>query len=123
MDSTHSVELIGSGILAIMILKEVFAFLKYRNGNGRNDKIDLYNIQTSLQSIQEDIQQIKTESKDLWIWHNKEDPEEPGVKVWYANRKRTEDALVKICKSIEKQTEVLQALLIDIKELKRSLIK
>ena len=115
----YTIEIIGGGILTVMILKEVFAFI-IRNRNGRNGstKIDLYDIQTSIHSVKSDVEQIKSESRDLWVWHNKEDPDEPGVKVWYANKRRTEDALVKIAESIEKQTEILEHMAGDIKELK-----
>jgi len=95
-------EVIGVGILALLILKEVFSFLRMyiskntssSNGNGKT-KIDLHDIKNAVDMLQKDIAEIKTETKDLWIWHDKEDPDQPGVKVWYTGTKKTETAMTK----------------------------
>jgi len=120
-------EIIGGGILTVMILKEVFAFiLRQRNGNGysKNDKIDIHAIHSMFSSMQNDIDKLKHQTKDLWVWHNIDEPGEPGVKVWYAaNRRKTEEALTKIAESMEKQTKILDHMSSDLKDLKRDVGK
>lgn len=119
----QSVEVIGVGILAVMILKEVFAFIKAfinnRNGNSKT-KIDLHDIKQTVDELQGDMTEIKNQIKDLWVWHEKEEPGEPGVKVWYANRKRTEDALVKIAESLDRLVDLTGNMQNDIRELRNA---
>lgn len=68
------------------------------------------------------LYEIKKETHELWIWHNKEDDD--GVKVWYV-RSSLERAITDLSKSITKfgemavhQTEVLSHLTAEIKEMK-----
>jgi len=116
---SYFIEMVGGGILAVLILKEVFGFITRFRTNGKNGKIDLHDMHIVIKDMKEDIEQIKLESRDMWLWHNKEDPDEPGVKVWYANRKRTEDALVKISEALDRQTEILNRMSINMEDLKK----
>lgn len=81
-------------IVALLILKEVFAFLKGRGQNGA----------------------WKRQIADLWDWHNRTDSE--GVKIWYV-RQGLENAIVKLADNIERQTEILQKLCLDMRDIKR----
>jgi hypothetical protein len=99
------IEVIGIGILCVIILKEVFSFIRTvlshrNNGNGKT-KIDLHDIKRDMDHLKDTTDSIEPQVKDLWTWHEKEIPGEPGVKVWYGS-KRTEDALVEISESLKR---------------------
>jgi len=101
------IEVIGIGILCVMILKEVFSFIRTvlnhrNNGNGKT-RIDLHDIKRDTGLIED----MESKVKDLWTWHEKEVPGEPGVKVWYGS-KRTEDALVDISESLKELIAINQ---------------
>lgn len=84
-----------AGILIYLLIKEMFSFLKTRNGNGstirRMDKLEI----------------MADQIKDLHEWHNQAD--EDGVKVWYV-RRSLEEAVEKLAVAITAQTSVMQAL-------------
>jgi len=117
-----SLTVVGGGAIAFLILKEVFSFIKSimtrnDNSNGKT-KIDLHDIKSIIDQVKEDLDGVKAQTKDLWVWHEKEEPGEPGVKVWYGNRKRTEDALVKIAESLDRLTDLTRQMREDIKDLR-----
>lgn len=85
------------GVLAIMVLKETFGFVR---GQKRNV--------ASGCSRPEDVEEIKRMIKDLHTWHQKED--EDGVKVWYI-RKSLERAIKDLSEVIQQQTEVVRRML------------
>ena len=74
------------GVLAVLILREVFGFLSKRSKR------------------EVDLAALDQRVSDLWDWHNKEDPA-TGVKVWYV-RASLENAIEKLAENIEKMTEV-----------------
>jgi len=117
------IEVVGVGVLALMILKEVFSFLKAfidsrsnGNGNGKT-KIDIHDVKKVVDKLQNDVDDVKSRTKDLWIWHEKEMPGEPGVKVWYPSA-YLKDAMEKIASSLEKLTDMHEQMHDDIKEIK-----
>lgn len=82
-----------AGVLALLILDKVFAFVKKRNGGDQGRLI-----------------------KDLWDWHNVHDTE--GVKLWYV-RKSLEDAIKQLADNIGVQTSVLRKMHEELKDLHR----
>ena len=88
------------GIVALMILKEVFVFLKSRNDT--KNEVDMYHVAHQID--------------ELYKWHDKDDPS-TGAKIWYF-QKSLEEALVRLNSNLEIQTQVLQDLYRDMKETK-----
>lgn len=76
-----------AGLLAILIIREVFEFLRKREE----------------QKTSSDIFAIKKQVADLWDWHNHQDDD--GVMVWY-RRKSAEEAVDRLTSAIEKQTQL-----------------
>ncbi len=113
----HLVQLGVGGIFALLIIKEVFAFIKAKKPTHVPAQTLANNIQKNLKSIQSDncskehvrmekmIENISRQVADMYKWHDVEDSE--GVKVWYV-RKSLEEAIGKLSSSIEKQTELLR---------------
>ena len=75
------------GTLALLVLREVFAFLKGRSAQASNE--------------------CQRQLQDLWDWHNLADDE--GVKVWYV-RKSLERSIDALAENVKHQTEMLEAL-------------
>lgn len=94
---SYYMEMIGGGILSIMIIKEVFAFIIKQKLNGKNGKNNIHNMEMSIVEVKKDLSQMQTQ--------------------------RTEDALVKISEAIQKQTEILEHMSLDIKDLKMDVHK
>lgn len=90
------------GIIALLVLREVFGFLRGRNGSGKITSDDLRRIRKALEQIH-----------DLWEWHNVSDAD--GVKLWYV-RRSLEESMDQLSKNISKQTEVLSEMLRSINE-------
>lgn len=68
------------GILALLILREVFTFLNKRRG------MDAYT-------------KVFSQINDLWNWHNVRDQD--GIPTWYV-RRSLEDSVSKLADVIEK---------------------
>lgn len=78
------------GIFAILILREVFGFIK--NGNNKEFKITSERFSALERKICENnkllrenkelLYKILGKINDLWHWHSMEDPA-TGVKIWY----------------------------------------
>ena len=81
------------GILALLILKEVFNFLKTRKLNGESGK----------------IAKIFELTKDIFDMHNQKDND--GVYVWYV-RRSLEEAIIKLAENIDKQTICFRELIL-----------
>lgn len=74
-------EIGAGGVLCYLILKLVFQFLEKKNPPAVASPV----ICPMAKAF--DADQFKTvaeQSKDLWDWHNKEDPA-TGKKLWYSN--------------------------------------
>ena len=92
MSSPDLVNLGAGGAFVYLVLREVFAFLKHRQPNGLDKKV-------------ENIVEL---TEDLHKWHDKEDAD--GVKVWYV-RASLERSIEELNETIERQTRVLEKLL------------
>ena len=89
----HLTELGVGGIITLLVLKEVFAFVsKKRNGN-----IDFLKLARKIE--------------DLWEWHNVTDPA-TGGKIWYVQQS-LEKAIEKLANNVELQTQILQRMASD----------
>jgi len=96
-------ELSAGGILAILIIREVLAFLKAR----QEDPPDHERILVMLKSVMDQTQQ-------LYDWHDRRDEE--GVPVWYVRKsletalREQSHAMRKLAENIGEQTRVLERL-------------
>ena len=82
----------AAGLLVLIILREVFAFLKTRNGVTKSQHLD----------------KMSKQLDELHQWHNVVDDD--GVKVWYV-RRSLEQAIVRFAGAVEKQTIVLERMM------------
>lgn len=85
-----------AGILIYLLIKEMFSFLKSRNGSS-----------TPPTKLEERIERMDDRIEDLHVWHSQTD--EDGVKIWYV-RRSLEEAVDKLSLAITSQTTVMQAL-------------
>lgn len=91
--------LTGSALLCLLVIREVFGFLKAK-------KTDENKPTTGLSDEQCDrLSQIEAQVADLHRWHNKMD--EDGVPVWYV-RKSLEKVLETMANNLTVQTEILR---------------
>jgi hypothetical protein len=94
------------GIFSILILKEVFNFIK---GADVKEKRGICHCAKELKDLKEElvkdhdehnkaIDEILTRTRELWHWHSKED--ESGVKIWYMSgvKKKLDDLIKHIHK-------------------------
>ena len=80
------------GLLVVIVLREVFSFLKDRKPDGAND--------TAAERIEKTLKlayEIKEMSSDLWEVHNVRDQD--GVPVWYI-RRGLEESIEKLAEAI-----------------------
>ena len=75
-------EIGAGGVLCYLILRLVFQFLEKRNPAPVQSSPVVCPMAQAFDS--EEWKQLQTRTKDLWDWHNKEDPA-TGKKLWYAN--------------------------------------
>jgi hypothetical protein len=88
------------GIIAMLILREVFGFLsKKRNGD----------------PVGAELRHVKAMVKDLHGWHSVVDQD--GVKIWYM-RRSFEDAIKALGDNIATQTELLRSLVSEFREIR-----
>ena len=66
------------------------------------------------------LREILDLCKDLHKWHDVSDSE--GVKIWYV-RKSLEEAIGLLAKNLEKQTEVLQLMMNEVKDMHREVLQ
>lgn len=93
MESTSTEYLIGAVVIIAIVIREIFAVGRI---NQRLKKID----------------NIERMTKELYKWHDVADEE--GVKIWYV-RRSLEEAIGKLSENIAKQTEIFQALILEIR--------
>lgn len=92
-----NIEQIGiGGILALMILKETFSFLKFR-GSEQPHEIR--------QKIYDTLNTMKFQISELHQWHNIEDAD--GIKLWYVSS-GFRKVITSIDENIVKNTIVLE---------------
>ena len=62
------------------------------------------------------LSKMGNQTRDLWVWHNKEDAD--GVKVWYV-RQSLEDAIQRLADNIATQTKMLDKMITRMENLDR----
>jgi hypothetical protein len=114
MDEKTLIQLGVGGTLAILLLREVFAFLReiMKKDTGDDDR----------EEIADCLGDIHQRLNDLHRWHDVRDPSS-GVFVWYASfgNATLMETLVAIGDNVRMQTEVLRSLLEIAKENKADL--
>ena len=91
------------GIFAVLMVKEVLNFLRYRK-NGDRRACDPH------------IKDMHKRIEDLWNWHNVTDND--GVKIWYV-RRSLEEAIKKLSENIDVQTKALQEIVTEIRSTRK----
>jgi len=111
------IKVIGSGILALLILRAVFDFLekwskwkipseKHSDHNSHTNKILVEALKEALSPLVIQINEIHIMQKELYKWHDVEDPNEPGVKIWWV-RVSLYKAIESLAEAVRQQTQVL----------------
>lgn len=88
------------GLFAILVIREVFSFLKERARCQSNKQMEIM------------AQQIA----ELHVWHSVTD--EDGVKIWYV-RRSLENAIEKLTLTLDAQTHLLRELTTNMQETRR----
>ena len=88
------------GLVAILILREVFAFLRVKRNQELSDMLRQH-----IKDDQTYLKDIQSKVSDLHVWHNRTD--EDGVPVWYV-RKSLEASVEKLATAIEHMGELLK---------------
>lgn len=97
------------GTFALLVIREVFGFVKYLKNNKSNQK-EREDDQGA------DLPRMARQIDDLHQWHSLTDEE--GVKIWYV-RRSLEEALRELSSNIRAQTEVLQGLVLESRETRK----
>jgi hypothetical protein len=87
----------AGGLFALLVLREVFGFLKERARTQCNVTLDT----------------MAKEVHEMHEWHAVTD--EDGVKIWYL-RRSLENAIEKLTNNLDVQTQLLRELVISMKE-------
>lgn len=89
-------QLTCGGILAVLVIREVMAFLKTRNGKNNG----------TAQKLVRDVASLRMESRDMHEWHK---PNPDGRQTW----KNSEliEAVLEMKKVVENNTQVTARLL------------
>jgi len=87
----------AGGLFALLILREVFGFLKEKVRAQNNTVIDI----------------MAKQIQELHEWHAVTD--EDGVKIWYL-RRSLENAIEKLTNNLDIQTQLLRELVMSMKE-------
>lgn len=64
---------VGGGVLAFIIVREVLGFLRTRQNGGKGA-----------------IEEIRAKLGKLYEWHDKDNPNHPGAKAWYTTEAEQE---------------------------------
>jgi len=99
MDTNNLAQLSVGLIAAILVLREVFSFLKTRNGNN---------------PVLKRLDEIDRRVQQLYDWHNVTD--ENGTKIWYAQRSMSR-SVEKLSESIQAQTVILKQMVEEMRNL------
>ena len=100
-------------LVAIFIIDKVLDHLK-RKG------IDLDKMADSLKRLDEiDFDSWKKGDRELHNWHNHEDPDQPGVKIWW-NQKYIAEAIREIARLSNIQSEILKEMREEMRESKKA---
>ena len=91
------------GIVTLLIIKEIFTFLKTRLGSDER-RIG--------------FDEILALTRDLHEWHKQKDSD--GVFIWYV-RQSLEDAIVKLSENISLQTEMQRDQIFIMKEMRQDI--
>lgn len=113
MEESKLLEIGVGGIFAIMVIKEVFGFVRHivqamqhRKNGGEN-----------LRAF-EDLTEKRI--RDLHDWHNVRDQD--GVPRWFVRQDaydKLEEAIEKLARSVERQARILERLASDLDKMKR----
>ncbi len=87
----------AGGLFALLILREVFGFLKEKVRAQNNTAFDI----------------LAKQIQELHDWHAVTD--EDGVKIWYL-RRSLENAIEKLTNNLDIQTQLLRELVLSMKE-------
>jgi len=82
------------GIFVVLVLREVFSFLKTKPGP------------------RDECRKCARQVQELYNMHNQKDGD--GVYVWYV-RRSLEDAIIKLTESIDQQTQTFRELVLKLK--------
>lgn len=83
MESPELLTQLGvGGLLVIMILREVLPFLKKNSGNGA-EEVARGSSERFQERIERDVSDLKDRVHQLYVWHDVNFPDQPGVKAWY----------------------------------------
>jgi len=99
------------GILVLMILDRVFAFVRTRSPD-RHDRLERIGVLVAQAKDHDDA--VASKITDLWDWHNLRD--EDGVPVWYVRKSLEEairmqaESMSKLAENIGEQTRALERL-------------
>ena len=93
----HLLQLGAGGLFALLVLREVFGFLKERVRNTNNTALE----------------QMAKEVHEMHEWHAVTD--EDGVKVWYI-RRSLENTLDKLSHTLDAQTQLLKEMVLILKD-------
>lgn len=94
----------AGGLIVLLVLREVFGFLKTRKLGVSSDHL-LKDILEELKEQRIQMSEVLAKTKTLYHWHDKEDND--GIKIWYV-RSSLENAIEKLAENISKQTDILQ---------------
>lgn len=108
MDGQIASQLGVGGVVAFLMIKELFIYLKGRDKKDSDQKIDV---------LLDKITKIENKTDDLYDWHNVTDPS-TGAKMWYV-QKSLEDSVGKLASAIETQTSVMQGMYQEMRETRR----
>ncbi len=90
MEYSGLLELSAGGIFAFLIIKEVFAFVSRRNGNGKTKDHDR-------------LESLLRQTHDLWRWHA---PDPDGEQGWKG--KQLERVMLNLDANIRENTSVVK---------------
>ncbi len=85
-------------LATVLILDKIIGYFKTRG-------VDLVKMSRVCDDV--DFRAWDIRDKQLYDWHNHEDPDQPGVKVWW-NQKYIVDIIKTLDKTLERQTLLME---------------
>ena len=110
----------AAGVLTLLIIREVFAFVKNKKGQTAgateiNKSISMMGeIQATIDSCYQCLRLSTPMTKDLHVWHDVDSPNHPGTKAWYSTE--VEAILGRMAAAQSEQVELLRQVLQVIRE-------